>query len=99
MVRTNGLAQTLSFFDAKAQGRGAQATAYALYQQCLEQAMVELGQWTRQNDNERLWRKLVHATLDMGAHMSMTRESLALAGWMKRFAVSVAGCDPDAATE
>jgi CRISPR type III-B/RAMP module-associated protein Cmr5 len=90
MIRTNGLVRTLSYLVAKGGDKGV-PLAYRKFSEHVATALRDVGSWEPKGKAgpETLIAELQTASLQR--YMALTRESLALADWFKRFSQSILG--------
>jgi CRISPR type III-B/RAMP module-associated protein Cmr5 len=94
-VRVNGLAQTLSFYQAKGDvnNGNAQKWAYGAFYADLQLALNNLD--SNPVHPSDLVERVLASTFDVGQYITLTREALAMSVWFKRFSVSILGGEPE----
>ncbi len=97
MVRTNGLLRTVSYLVAKSNAQGsATAQAYKLFADHIAHSLADLHPWNTAADPTPVGLVQALQGASLSDYMTLTRESLALADWFRRFAQSVLGVEAGA---
>ncbi len=92
LVRTNGLTRTISYLDAKGHADGNVGQAYRRFADHVADALASMNAWNPgagSRSPAALVKHIASDATDLVAYMALTRETLALAEWFKRFSISL----------